>query len=299
MPTKLIVNPYSNKGRALALLPRLTTTLRQLGVEFDLSQTTGPGHATELAQQAVAAGYERVVAVGGDGTCHEAANGLLTAPAGRAVSLGVIPTGSGNDWAYALQIPTDVSQACQVLQQGSAKAIDVGRVTVDGQARFFVNGVGMGLDAEVTVDTKRPSVLRGFAMYLSSVFRVIASGRWPYLAQFSFNDQSRHQLIILLAIGNGPRSGGGFLLTPQARLDDGLFDICYAAALSRFNVLKLLPKSLHGTHIYDSAITIAQTTRLEVVVEAGVPAHVDGEILCINGRHFEFEILPQALQVWN
>jgi diacylglycerol kinase (ATP) len=246
----------------------------------------------------VAAGYERLVAVGGDGTCHEVANGLLATPAGRAVSLGVLPAGSGNDWAFALKIPTDLSQACQILRHGAAKTVDVGRVTVDGQVRFFVNGVGMGLDAEVTIDTKRPSVLRGFTMYLSSVFRVIAFGRWPYLTQFSFNGQNHQQSIILLAVGNGTRSGGGFLLTPQARLDDGLFDICYAAVLSRFNVLKLLPKSLNGTHIYHPAVTIAQTSRLEVMVETGLPAHIDGEILCVNGRRFEFEILPQALQVW-
>jgi diacylglycerol kinase (ATP) len=299
MQTKLIVNPYSNKGNTLNLLPQITNTLQKLGVEFDLAQTQAPGQAIELAQQAVANGYERVVAVGGDGTCNEIANGLLAAARhGHTAMLGVIPTGCGNDLAYTLDIPFDINQACAVLKDGSERVIDVGRVTVDGQPRIFVNSVGLGFDAEVAIDTKRTKRLRGFGLYLWSVFRVLAFGKWPYHAQFSLNGESHQHPITLLTVANGVRAGGGFYLTPEARLDDGLFDVCYAPQMSRLSLLHLLPKTLKGTHIHHQAVTMTRSRKIELFVETGIPGHIDGEILCVDGHHFDFEILAGALRVW-
>jgi diacylglycerol kinase (ATP) len=299
MRTQLIVNPQAYRGRAVALLPQITNTLQQLGVEFDLKQTEAPGRATELARQAVAGGYERVVVVGGDGTCNEVVNGLLIAAQQRhSTIVGIIPAGSGNDWAYALDIPFDISRACAILKNGSERVIDVGLVTVDGQPRIFVNSVGLGFDAEVAVDTKQTKRLRGFGMYLWSVFRVLIFGKWPYPAQFSLNGETYQHPLTLLTVANGVRAGGGFILTPEAQLDDGLLDVCYASQLSKWALLNLLPKTLNGTHIHHRAVTLARVSQVEVTVETGIPGHIDGEILCIDGRHFDFEILPQALRVW-
>jgi diacylglycerol kinase family enzyme len=158
--------------------------------------------------------------------------------------------------------------------------------------------VGLGLDAEVAIDTKQARVFRGFAMYLWSVFRVLAFGRWPYAARFSFDGQSHQQLVVLLTVANGTRAGGGFYLTPEAKMDDGLFDICFAAKLSRLGVLGLLPKALNGTHIHHPAITMARSDKVQIRVESGIPGHIDGEVLCLDGCQFEFEIIPNALRVW-
>ena len=300
MRTRLIVNPVSDRDHTPSLLPEIISNLQQLGVEVELVHTQAPDHATELAQKAVADGFERVVAVGGDGTCNEVANGLLLVPqrGSSTTMMGLIPTGSGNDWACSLGIPLDIAQACAVLKNGSERMIDVGRVTVDDRPRIFVNSVGLGFDAEVAVDANRTRFFRGFAMYLWSVFRVLKFGRWPYCAEFSFNDKSYHQPITLLTVANGVRAGGGFYLTPNAEIDDGLLDICYAPQLSRLSLLNLLPKTLNGTHIHHRAITMGRSTRVEVLVADGIPAHIDGEILCVDGRRFEFEILPKALRVW-
>jgi len=296
---KLIVNPRSNKGRASALLPEITRRLRQLGVEFDVQKTEAPGQATKIAQQTVPNGYRRVIAVGGDGTCYEIVNGLLiAAQKGQVPTLGIIPTGSGNDLAHSLGIPPDIAQACTILKNGSERAIDVGQVTVDGKPHFFANNVGLGLDAEIVLTTQRTRLLRGFLMYLGSALWVAAFGRWPYPAKFSFNDKQYEQTITLLTVSNGQRSGGGFFLTPGAKLDDGLLDICYASKLSKFEVLNLLPKTLKGTHIHHQAVTLSRSNKIEFFVEAGIPGHIDGEILCTLGRHFIFEILPKALRVW-
>jgi len=297
---KLIVNPRSNKGRTAALLPEITRYLRHLKIEFEVQMTDVPGQATNFAQQTVPDRYRRVIAVGGDGTCHEVVNGLLIAAqrGGQVPALGVIPTGSGNDLAHSLGIHPDIEQACNILKNGSGRVIDVGRVTVDGKSLFFANNVGLGLDAEVALTTRKSRILRGFLMYLGSALWAVAFGKWPYQARFSFNNEQHEQTITLFTVANGQRSGGGFFFTPEAKLDDGLFDICYASSLSRFEVLNLLPKTLKGTHIHHQAVTLRRSNKIQIFVEAGIPGHIDGEILCILGRRFTFEILPKALRVW-
>jgi diacylglycerol kinase (ATP) len=127
---------------------------------------------------------------------------------------------------------------------------------------------------------------------------VLAFGKWPYHAQFSLNGESHQHPITLLTVANGVRAGGGFYLTPEARLDDGLFDICYAPQMSRLSLLHLLPKTLKGTHIHHQAVTMTRSSKIELFVETGIPGHIDGEILCVDGRHFVFEIFPSALRVW-
>jgi YegS/Rv2252/BmrU family lipid kinase len=252
-----------------------------------------------LAQQAVVDGVERVVTVGGDGTCNEVANGLMSvAGENRSAVMGLLPSGSGNDWAVSLGIPLDIIEACAILKHGSEQVLDMGRVTVDDTARYFVNIVGLGLDAEVAQDTQRTTWLRGFPRYLLSVFRVLIAGRWPYPAMFSYNGQQHQQSLVLLAVGNGTRAGGGFLLTPEAKMDDGLFDICHASQMSRLSLLNLLPKTLKGMHIHHPRVTMARSDVVEVLVGQGIPGHIDGETLCVAGRQFKFEILPGALRVW-
>ena len=296
---KLIVNPYANKGRAKVLLPEIIRQLRQLGLEFDIQKTQSPGQATAFARQAAANGYNRVIAVGGDGTCYEMVNGLLSAAKeGQTVALGIIPIGSGNDLAYALGIPTDITRACMLLKYGSVRMIDVGQVTVDGEPHFFANNVGLGLDAEVVIASRKARALRGFLKYLGSALWAVFFGRWPYHADFSFNGSHHQQEITLFTVANGRRSGGGFILTPQAELADGLLDICYVSRLSKAEALRLLPLAIKGDHIHHRAVTMSQSDRIDVFVDTGIPGHIDGEILCVRGRRFTFETLPKALRVW-
>ena len=171
-------------------------------------------------------------------------------------------------------------------------------MTVDGVSRYFANNVGLGLDADVAVDAARGQVFTGFAMYLWSVLRVIAFGNWPYAMQISLNNTVITRPITLITVSNGVRAGGGFLLTPQADLSDGVFDICYAERLSKLRLLWLLPKTFNGTHTHDPAVTLTRADRLRISVPGGSAAHIDGEILCQAGQNFEFTLLPQALRVW-
>ena len=127
MRTLLIFNPLARQGQSLTLLPTIIQALHQVELEFDLKQTEKPGQATEFALLSALEGYEQIVAVGGDGTCNEVINGLILAwKQGYTPSFGIIPTGSGNDLAHALGIPTDIGQACAILKEGPLRTIDVG-----------------------------------------------------------------------------------------------------------------------------------------------------------------------------
>jgi diacylglycerol kinase (ATP) len=299
MPTKFIINPAANRGRTEERLAQIMDQVRHLETEFDVVQTEAPGQAIELARQAAGRGYKRIVAVGGDGTCNEVVNGLMMAAEdGHRAALAVIPSGSGNDFAYALGVPEDVDAAFLRLRHGSERMVDVGRVTVDERPRFFGNGVGLGLDAEAALEASQAKYFHGFLLYLWSVLKTVGFGNWPYDVKITLNETKYDQAVTFFAVGNGPRAGGGFFPTPGAKIDDGLFEVCLAQAVSKPKALHLLPKVVNGTHIHDKTIAISAASRIEFEAETGIPGHIDGEILCAAGRHFLFEIVPRALRVW-
>lgn len=299
MQTRVIINPQADNGRCATVLPQIRQTLRRLALDVDIQLTRAPQHATDLAYQSARDGFERVVAAGGDGTCNEVINGLIQAQhEGYASIFGLIPFGSGNDFAYALGIPKNISLACQILTSGSAHPVDLGLVTVDGKARYFCNTVGMGLDGEVVVNLDAARHLRGLAMYLFAAVKGILFGSWPYTMNLAYNNITTSEQLTLVTIANGPRAGGGLLFAPQARIDDGLFDICYARRLSKVGALTLLPLMLRGLHVHHKAVHLEQTKQISITTAGGVPAYVDGDILTTAGRNFQFELAPQQLSVW-
>jgi diacylglycerol kinase (ATP) len=299
--TKLIVNPTAGRGHARRVLDQVQTCLERYEVEYDFTFTEAAGEAIELARQAAATGYERVVAMGGDGTTNEVTNGLLlAAEEGYQAILGVIPAGSGNDFAYAVGISGDLEGACHRLAVGQVRVVDVVRVTVDGESRIYDYGVGLGYDADVLLETRKMTRLRGFALYLWAAMRVLATnGKWPYPLRITVDGQPLpHQAVTLVTVANGPRAGGGFLLAPDAQPDDGLLDIIVADKLGRLGILGLLPHAMRGTHKGKKPVTMLRGQHVLIQSERGVPGHMDGEVLCTQGHNLEFEILPGRLRVW-
>ena len=301
MRTKIVVNCTAGRGYAAKALRRVKSFLARYGVEHDLVATKGPGHGVELARQAAEEGYDRVVAMGGDGTAAEVASGLLqAAEQGHQVVLGLIPVGSGNDFSYAIGIPSRLEAACRRLVEGRVRSVDVIRATVDGRSYIFENCVGIGYNADVLLETQRLSGLRGFPLYLWAALRVlVARGKWPYPVRIVVDgERLPHREVTAITIGNGPRTAGGFFLTPQAEPDDGLLDVCVADRLGRLGILGLLPHALIGLHEGLRPITLLRGRHVSIESERGLPGHIDGEVLCTQGRRIEFEILPGRLKVW-
>ncbi|MCS6907416.1 MAG: acylglycerol kinase family protein, partial [Anaerolineales bacterium] len=170
---KLIVNPNADLGRAEHKASSLKSITQEFG-GVDWVKTAYPTHATELAQQAATDGYELVIAAGGDGTTHEVVNGLMQVAPERRPKLGVIPLGSGNDFAFAVGMHPEPEYALRQIFTGSPKLVDVGRVVDNnGRVEYWNNALGIGFDAIVTIRSRRFTAFRGFLIYLLAVLQTI------------------------------------------------------------------------------------------------------------------------------
>lgn len=298
---KIIVNPISGRGAGERSIPLIEQCLREHGLEFDLVRTERPWHAAELAQQACADGYDVVVAVGGDGTSNEVLNGLMSAkPSGNAAAMGVLCVGRGNDLAFGVGVPRGIEDGCRVLAQGHRRAIDVGRVTggLNPQGRYFGNGVGIGFDAVVGFVAAKMKRLTGFASYVVAALETIFLYYRAPLVRIEYDGQTLTLSALMVSIMNGRRMGGGFMMGPDARPDDGLFDVCIAGQVSRTRIFTLIPRFMNGTQATHPAIKTARARRVAVTAIQGVlPAHGDGETLCTEGQALVLELLPRQIEI--
>jgi len=297
-PIKVILNPVAGRGYGARIEPELRQLLDTEGLDFDLVHTAGPWHAAELAERAVGDGFGTVVAAGGDGTTHEVVNGLMAAsPEGVAGTLGVIPVGSGSDFAHNVGIPPDLPGACHRLAHGQTRAVDVGRVAVPGQPpRYFDNTVNVGFGGIVTREALKVKRLRGMALYLPVVLKTIFLAQNPRVT-VEYDGQELVLPAVLVCVANGPREGGGFFCTPDAQPDDGLLDLCIVREISRVAMLGLVPHFMKGTHVDREPVTMGRAQQVTISSPDDLVAHVDGEMLCTNAHRIEFEILPGRLRV--
>ncbi|MBN1402283.1 MAG: YegS/Rv2252/BmrU family lipid kinase, partial [Anaerolineae bacterium] len=265
--------------------------------------------AIDMARQAALDGYATVVAAGGDGTYQEVINGVLAAAEqGAASTVGVIPVGSGCDFAYSVGVPSDLEGACARLARGQTKLVDLGRVTVDAPlagappSRYFDNTVGMGFDGVVTEECQKFKRLRGMALYLPAVLKTVFVSLRPARAEITFrvngSAPERIQSTVLMAtVCNGPREGGGFFIAPEARSDDGLLDMCIADMVPRLRILSLIPHFIKGTHVDKPNVRMAQCTHVAIESPDPMIAHADGEMICTEAHRIECEILPAKVRV--
>ncbi len=287
MKIKLILNPAAGREKAKRVIPVIKQIFRDRRINLDMDVTQRLGEATCLSREASRKNYQIIVAAGGDGTVNEVVNGMTESSS----MLGVIPLGLGNDFAKVINIPSKLEEACLAIYNGVAREIDIGKVN----NRYFVNCLGIGFDAWVAYESQR---IRGFFLpsfiYLYAVIRMLFKYKAASI-RINLADTMLDKKVLLIAIGNGRSSGGGFLLTPDAELDDGLIDACIIDDVARLKLLIHLPEALKGTHKRLPYVTIIKTNRLTVHSSNPVLAHVDGEIL--EDSHYQIEILPKRLRV--
>jgi YegS/Rv2252/BmrU family lipid kinase len=288
-----IVNPVAGGGAARRAWTAVRPVLESAG-GVEMAESRGRGHAAELAESAARAGFPAVVALGGDGTVHEAANGLLSAVEGAAetAALGVVPVGSGNDFAVLAGLPRDPVAAARRIAEGGERRIDVGRL--DG--RWFTNGVGIGLDARVAIEANRSRRGKGMGMYLLALARVLRAFRPPQM-RVEIDGEVMERPMTLVTVGNGGRHGGGFWICPDARIDDGVLDVCVCDGLSRPRILALLPRVMRGTHVGASCVRMRRAHRVRITSDAPLPVHADGEILFEDAHDLRIEIAPARLRL--
>lgn len=297
-PTLLILNAMADHAHAGQQASDLRAVVDELG-GADWRGTEYPSHATEIA--AAAADYATVVAVGGDGTVHEVVNGLMQLPPERRPRLGIVPVGSGNDFAWACGLPADPAAALQRAYTGTERWVDVGRIQAgDGRSEYFDNTAGIGFDGAINIRSRKITFVSGLAMYLTAVLQSILLNFEAPQIELRWDEGAVDQRLLMLVVGNGPREGGGFLTTPAAQVDDGWLDFVYVGPLSRLRMLQLLPRVMKGTHVGQRDVYLGRTRRLTLKADRALPIHLDGELFApyaADVRQVEIELLPRAIRV--
>lgn len=296
---KIILNPVAGRGYSGSVEPKIRQFLEQAGIKFDLVQTEYRGHGIELAEQATKEGYKYIVAVGGDGTTNEVVNGMVAASDGKlAGTLGLLATGSASDFTYSVGIQPDLKQACKRLVQKKTRIVDLGKVTLPGKKpRYFDNQLGIGFDGVVTIEAQKFKRLRGMALYMPVVLKTVFLTHKATQVTIQYDDQKIELPTMQISVANGIREGGGFYMAPDAKIDDGFFDLCIVSKVSKMAMLGLIPKFMKGTHIEHKATTTARAKKITINSEDSLIAHIDGEIICTEGHQIECEIIPRRLEV--
>lgn len=297
---KIILNPMADMGNAWRVARDLRSITEEHG-GVDWSGTVYPGHAIELARQASEQGYDLVIAMGGDGTVHEVVNGLMKIPEEKRPLLGIVPVGSGNDFGHVLNAGQKPTEALVRALDGEPATVDLCMMTDEhGRTEYFDNTLGIGFGAMVTIRSHRIPFLRGFLIYLIAVIQTILLDHVPINMKIKTDEQEWEQKVKYLVICNGPREGGGFLVAPEAKIDDGLIHYVMITDVSRPMMFRLLPEVMRGTHGRFKQVRMGTCKTFSLTADRPLYIHADGEIFTGPGtdlRKVHFEILPNALKV--
>lgn len=283
---KFIINPVSGVGRQKIVEKLVEETIDKVKYLYDISYTAAPHHATFLAQEASKDGYDIVVAVGGDGSINEVAQGIV----GTETKLAIIPTGSGNGLARHLQIPFDIRKAIQVINIGNDKLIDTGVINES----LFLNVAGVGFDAKIAIEFAKCKK-RGFWSYLKvGVIHYFGYKEKNYTIYANGNVYKRKALFI--SIANSDQFGFNTSIAPGATIDDGELELCI---MRKPNLLtlpfvfsKIYTKRIHTSKYYE----VIKVKEAQIVRKKKNTIHVDGDPMKTSNI-LDIKINPKTIKV--
>jgi diacylglycerol kinase (ATP) len=285
----VLTNPAAGRNKVGQLVRGLSAYSEHLEekITLDVHETTDTCRGTKTVQASLNSSHTDLIIVGGDGTINEAINGLK-----QKIPVGFIPAGSGDDYVKALGLPKDPKSQFATALSGKISTVDLGQCN----DRFFVNGMGIGFDGQIVADMLHRKIpfLTGQAKYYYHVLQIL-SGYQDRSFALEIDKIATTKSLILLTIGKGTTYGGGFQLTPHAKLDDGLLAICEIgkiSALKRWlNILSLQ----QGKHDVLDEVSLYHAKELVINHHPALEAHIDGEYL--GKPPFRINVLPRALQV--
>ncbi len=297
MTAQVILNPYANRWRAGARANAVMEALKEVGLSAELTVSERPEHAIHLARQATAAGYQPIIAAGGDGTVNEVINGILQATPDSQPTppFAIMPIGTANDFAKMQGIPLNLTLAAQAITSGQKRQIDAGAINGSWQTgpRYFINNSAVAMEPMITLENIRMKRLSGEIRYIVALARgVIKLKAWQQHIQWDGGGYEGP--TYLLSVCNGPRTGG-FPIAPGARVDDGLFDFVFVPQVPKWTVLAILFRLMQGKHIYHSAVTFRRTTQLALHSNPVTPVHADGELFTQTATAVFYHILPRKV----
>lgn len=296
---KVIVNPVAGGYSTRRKWPHISKLLRHIGLSFDYEFTESVGHAIELARAAVNNGYRYLVAIGGDGTVNEVANGILSSTGSGGTALGIVSTGTACSFVRSAGIPRDYTRACSLLTSPGRLLIDVGVVEYKsgGQSlqRFFVNVAGIGFDAAIVEAVKHlPKYFSGTIPYIVELPRTLFNYQSKSVV-LHLGNKVEATYILSVVVANGGYFAGGMRMAPQAKLNDGLLDVVIIGDIGKFELLRTLPMVYKGTHITHPKVRVERATHIAIESSEQVLVHADGELL--GEGPASFWLMPAVLSI--
>lgn len=287
----VVLNPVSGRRTGAANLAELKKHLARhsddAGFCVEVVETTEKGDGTRLTKEAVESGAHIVAAAGGDGTISEVVNGLV----GSKATLAVLPLGTGNDFARHLGLGTDLDLAVKTLFHGTPQALDLGFT----QGRWFHNIAGCGFDAVVAERVNRGfRFLRGTSAYVAAVVQSLFTYR-AVLMRLTVDGETRTLRAMLCSVANTTSYGGGMLVAPEAKIDDGLFDICLIAEAGPIEFLRAFPRVFKGTHTTHPKVTMLRGKHVRIETDTPLPVFIDGDVF--GTTPIEFALHPHVIKV--
>ncbi len=285
--TVAIVNPAAGRGAGSSVARRIAGEFRDAGATLEVRRTSGPDEAGRLARDAVIDGCRVVVAVGGDGTANEIANGII----GTGAALALYPIGSGNDFARALGYPLRGKGVASFLTRATRRTIDVG----EANGRVFLNSAGIGIDGYAAERVEATARVVGPTLgYFVGALVAIATYRALDM-RVQVDGQARLGKYLIALASNGTHFGGGMKAAPGAKLDDGWLDVLLASDLGKASQLVALGRLYRGTHVNGKTIVLRRARAVEVELERKIAVQIDGEVT--HARGLSVRIRPRALDV--
>ena len=283
----LIVNPTSGRGAAMKQFAKIESVLRERSLEYTIERAARPMDAARIARAAAAGQSQGIIAVGGDGTLFEIINGMI----GSDVPLLFVSCGTGNDFVRTLKLPKDPVEALKCQLDAPTGRIDVGKMN----DFYFLNVAGTGFDVDVLRNAEKyKAKYTGLRTYLFGLFDAIRDFR-PMTALVSFDDGPEEEVSFsILSIGNGRYIGGGMKAVPDAKLDDGLFDVVTVRPVSKPAIALLIALYIAGKHIAIGLGRLRRCRKLSIR-HPGMTVNLDGELFSADSARFE--LLPNALCV--
>jgi len=295
MKIKVIHNPYSNRWNSAKRWPEVEALLREYEIKYDVVHSADPASLYELARLAAIDGYDHIVAAGGDGTIGTVVNAIThTVGVENLPTFGLLPLGTGNDFAYAMGISTDLKEAVSALKNGKTRQIDLGKVN----DIYFINNCGLGIEPYVTVIQSKITWIKGMIRYLVAAVNAIMD-KPVWSGELKWHGGEYKGPLSLAYIGNGCRTGGMFYMGLNSVVDDGMLTVVYGFKPNRRSMFAVLPKTMmrgDKNYVTDPDIHEVFTDRLSIKLENPSPMHTDGEVAKDFVSEAEFSIFPGAVR---
>lgn len=299
----IIINPKSGKKKFRRQRKYLFMMLKHAGIQFDYRLTRFAGHATKIARHFAEKQYKNFIVLGGDGTMSEVINGIFSADIAdtSALKFALIPSGTGNDWGRFWGLNRDYKKSVEVFLKGKQQQIDIGKVEYEmegyPETHFFINSVGLGLDAAVTHLTHRLKEIFGSHsfMYTVALLGAVFTYRAHKVKIYS-DERDISDDMFTMNIANGCYSGGGMKQTPHALPYDGLLDVMMAKKPGLFDIFGALRRLFNGRLLEHPVIESFRTRNL--LIQCDKKALIEADGIIVNGiSPFRISIIPNAIRM--